>query len=104
MPTDSQKTKKKTKEPDWQAIAWKLAKKVNFALANLKPKSGTGLIMTGSPGDKEYGLKHWKEEFADALELYPGVEVDREAMHACDLPKKERDKFFKDREAKKKTT
>jgi len=32
----------------------------------------------------------------------PGVTVDREAMHAMDLPKKQRLKFFKDREDAKK--
>lgn len=43
---------------------------------------------------QEYSTRHWKEEMADVMELIPGVKVNREAMHAMDLPKKQRDKWI----------
>lgn len=83
-------------KPDWEAIARTLWQKVHFAVQHLK-STGTGLLVDYKTGEPQ----HWKDDFADALELRPGVKVDREAMHAMDLPKKQRDKFFKDREAAK---
>lgn len=77
---------------DWKDIAVTLAKAVDFAIANLKA-SGSGVF------DDEDGVTwHWKDQFADSLERIPGVKVDREAMHALDLPKRKREKFFRDRE------
>lgn len=84
-------------EPDWKEIAITLWHDVNFAAANLKA-TGSGILYNPTTGTS----RHWKERFADSLELMPGVVVDREAMHAMDLPKKQRLKFFKDREDAKK--
>ena len=84
-------------EPDWKEIAITLWSDVNFAAANLKT-TGSGMLYNPDTGTS----RHWKERFADSLELMPGVTVDREAMHAMDLPKKQRLKFFKDREDAKK--
>lgn len=80
-------------EPDWKEIAITLWRDVNFAAANLKA-TGSGILYNPDTGTS----RHWKERFADSLELMPGVTVDRDAMHAMDLPKKQRLKFFKDRE------
>lgn len=78
---------------DWQAVAMTLAKDVRMAIENLKAEDGAILF------DREKGTsRHWKERFADSLEMIPGVKVDREAMHAVDLPKRERIKFFRARE------
>jgi hypothetical protein len=58
---------------------------------------GSGAILNTKTGT----MQNWLDYFADALELMPGLTVDREAMHANQLPKRERDKFFKAREAAK---
>jgi hypothetical protein len=83
-------------ETDWKAIAMALGQRVNFAINNLAPKGGgSGQIMTVSDGDKVAKLRNWKEHFADAIDLIPGIQVDREVMHANSLPKKERAAWFK---------
>lgn len=83
-------------EPDWKEIALKLWQDVNFAAANLKSPGGVLIYC-----EETKTSRHWKDRFADSLELLPGIEVDREAMHALDLPKKERIKFFKEQAARK---
>jgi len=75
------------KEPNWKAIAETLAKDVLFAINNLT-SSGSGLVMGGSPLDKEVSLRHWKEMFADSLETIPGVKIDRESMYKSRKQKK----------------
>ena len=86
-------------EPDWKNIAGKLMRQCEFALAALKADGWTGELMdTSGP---TCTTRHWKEYMADTMELIPGVKVDRQAMHACSLPKKQRDKFFRDRAASK---
>lgn len=79
-------------EPDWKAIATALFHDVEFALGNLKCV-GSGILYNSKTGK----TRHWKMRFADNLELVPGVKVDRDAMFAMDLPKKERLKFFAER-------
>lgn len=83
-------------KPDWEAIAWQLGKEVVMALEFLKPKHGGSGVF-----QRDGKRKHWREMFADSLELLPGTTVDREACHALDLPRKERDKFFKERDQQK---
>lgn len=86
-------------EPDWKGIAWKLMRQCEFALTKLKADGWTGELMDMS--GPTITTRHWKEDMADAMDLIPGVKVDREAMHACSLPKKQRDKFFAERRAAK---
>jgi len=86
-------------EPDWKGIAWKLILQCEFALTRLKADGWKGnLIDMSGPN---ITTRHWKEDMADTMDLFPGVKVDREAMHACSLPKKRSDKFFADRRAVK---
>lgn len=68
---------------------------LHTVLGNFKPKSSNGVFFNMETGE----MTHWIERFSDTLELIPGVTVDREAAHARHLPKRERDKFFKKREA-----
>ena len=83
---------------DWESIARKLMHKCIFAVERLQPYGWTGeLIKSHDP----FETIHWKEDFADAIELVPGVSVDREAMHAMSLPRKQREKFFADRKKAK---
>lgn len=90
-------------KPDWKDIATKMAQKVYFALNHLKV-AGSGVMMTVDKDGNYQNARHWKEDFADTLELLPGLKVDREAMHALDLPAKQRRKFFNDRNAKAAST
>lgn len=78
-------------EIDYRAIAWKLMRQCEFALTKLKADGWTGIFYTPSTGKS----RHWKEDMADAMDLLPGVKVDREMMHACSLPKKQREKEIK---------
>lgn len=79
-------------EPNWKDIAEHLAKDVMWALKYLKVP-GSGLIV--DMRSQQY--IHWRDRFINDLEKLPGVELDREGLHALDLPKKEQAKFFKNR-------
>lgn len=85
--------KAKQQEPDWKKIALHLSGRLAWVIQHIQAK-GTGTVFNTKTGE----LKHWKEDLADALEMMPNTKVDRDAMHALELPKKQRDKFFKDRE------
>lgn len=85
-------------EIDWENIAMALAQKVMFAVTHLKCP-GSGTMVTLNSSGQAMRTKHWKEDFADALEKIPGGVLDREVMHAYDLPAKERRKFFAKRKA-----
>lgn len=76
-------------EPDWKAIAQALAQRVDFAMRLLKAQ-GSGMVGTFDDEAEDVPLQHWREYFADALEMIPGVRVDREMIHTFDLPAKER--------------
>jgi hypothetical protein len=69
------------KKPTWKGIALALAQRVNFACTHLQSRyerSGGGLLLNIRTGTSQ----HWKEYFAEALEMVPGVKVDRELLHA----------------------
>jgi hypothetical protein len=68
---------------DWKAIAKTLAQKAIFAIYNLKA-NGTGIIWNMHTGK----TIHWKDDFADALELIPRIKIDRESLHNAKKKKK----------------
>lgn len=73
-------------EPNWKEIAMQLAQRVNFAVANCDCKSA-GLF------DEETGkITHWREYMVEAMEMIPGVVVDREILATLSLPKAKRRK------------
>ena len=78
-----------TEQPDWEEIATALAQRVNFAIANLKT-TGSGVIADMSKPSKQW--QHWRDYMADAIEMYPGLTVDRELMHLNELPRIKRAK------------
>ena len=85
-------------EPDWKSIAGEMLYALHMCMTCLKtPPGTTGFIANTETRD----MKHWREIVADAMEKFPGCKVDREAYYAFDLPKKQKDAFFKKREAKK---
>ena len=71
-------------EPDWKAIAMALGQRVNFAITHLKAE-GTGLIGNFDIPSSEW--QHWRDYMADAMDLLPGVKVDREILCTLNLPR-----------------
>jgi hypothetical protein len=93
--------KKKSEEltaEQWKEIAAALYRNVMFAVQHFKSPA---LVATFDAKGNLKSSKHWKEVFADSLEMWPGVKVDREVMHALSLPKKQREKALKEIEAER---
>jgi len=76
---------------DWKKIAEQLAQRVNFALVNLSAP-GAGLVFEMDPDAEHVQPRSWREYFAEALEMIPGVTVNRDRMHALGLPAAQRRK------------
>lgn len=79
-----------TQEPDWKAIAIALGKECRFVVEHIHSRDASCTINTAT-GE----TKHWKDSIMDAIEMIPGIKYDREAVYALSLPRKERDKWFK---------
>lgn len=73
------------KEPDWKAIAMALAQRVNFAVTNCDCKGGLVNLETGE-------ATGWREYMVEAMEMIPGVKVDREILGTLHLPRAKRNK------------
>lgn len=87
-----------TKErDDWKNIASKMFSALRMCMTCLKaPPGSAGFIANTETRD----MKHWREIVADAMKMFPGVEIDRELYHSLDLPKKQREAFCKSRRKK----
>ena len=71
---------------DWKAIALSLAQRVNFAMQSCDCKGGGMLnLETGA-------VTGWRDYMAEAMEMIPGVVVDREIMATLYLPLAKRKK------------
>ena len=66
---------------DWKATAMELAQRVNFAVTNCDCKGG-GMLNT-----ETMKVQDWRSYMADAMDLIPGVKVDREILSTLYLPK-----------------
>lgn len=71
--------------PDWKNIAMELAQRVNFAVTQCK---GTGGVFNSETGD----ITGWRDYMAEALEMIPGVTVDRGMLATYELPPAKRRK------------
>ena len=71
---------------DWKAIALALAQRVNFAMTRCS--CGGGMLLHAETGQ----LTPWREYMAEAMEMIPGVTLDREIMGTLDLPPAKRKK------------
>ncbi|MCW0218367.1 MAG: hypothetical protein OJI67_08605 [Prosthecobacter sp.] len=92
IPKTAKKKASKARALDWKEIAFALARQVNFSIQYLAPRGGgSGLLLNIKTGES----RHWKEDAADALELIPGLKVDREMMHLMSLPRQQREKKIK---------
>lgn len=74
------------KSPDWKEIALALARRVNFAVTNCQCRSGFLMDM------KTMEATGWREYMAEAMEMIPGVKVDREILATLELPPSKRKK------------
>lgn len=72
-------------DTDWKAIALALAQRVNYAISNL---SGSGGLWNAETGE----ITDWRYYMAEAMDLIPGVKVDREILATLDLPPSKRKK------------
>jgi hypothetical protein len=90
-----EKILKITKErDDWKNIACEMFKALRMCMTCLKaPPGSAGFVANTTTRD----MKHWREIVADAMEMFPGVEIDRELYHSLDLPKRQREAFCKSR-------
>ena len=87
-------------QTDWKALATDLARELIAIVSHIKhdPRHSEGLWLTvGTP----CLTQHWKDRAADVLEKFPGVKIDREVMHANDLPRKQREAFRAQRRREK---
>jgi len=69
---------------DWKEIAMQLAQRVNFAVTNCECKGG-GMLNT-----ETMQIQDWRSYMADAMDMIPGVNVDREILATLHLPKAKR--------------
>ena len=70
---------------DWKSIAMALAQRVNFAMTNCKAQGGLFNTETGQ-------ITPWRDYMAEAMEMIPGIKVDREIMATLDMPQTKRRK------------
>lgn len=71
---------------DWKAIATELAQRVNYAVTYLDCRNAGLLdLATGK-------VKPWRHYMVEALEMMPGVVVDREMLDTLSLPPSQRKK------------
>ena len=74
-------------ETNWKEIALALAQRVNFAMQHCTCGKGGGLLNT-TTGE----LTGWRDYMAEAMEMIPGVTLDREIMATLELPPAKRKK------------
>ena len=84
---------KEDKYIDWKEIALALAQRVNFAINNLHA-NGSGIIGDLNKPSDEW--KHWLHYMADAMDMIPGMKVDREMLNTMALPPSKRKKAQKE--------
>jgi hypothetical protein len=65
---------------DWKAIALALGQRVNFAVQKCDCKGG-GMLDT-----ETMKITSWRDYMAEALEMIPGVVIDREILGTLNLP------------------
>lgn len=73
-------------ETNWKEIALALAQRVNFAMTHCDCKGG-GLLNT-----ETMAVTPWRDYLAEAMEMIPGVVIDREILATLYLPQAKRRK------------
>ena len=87
-----------TDNTDWKSVAKSLHDALSMCMKHLKSPVGSSGMVGTFKKDGTFKMRHWREIVADALEKYPGTKIDREACHSIDMSKKNRVKFWKERE------
>lgn len=72
---------------NWKKIALALAQRVNFAVTNCNCKAGGSMLNT-----ETMKIIGWRDYMVEALEMIPGVKVDREILETLNLPPSKRRK------------
>lgn len=89
------KTKRKSTKPkmDYEAFTKAAYPRLVFALEKLIPNDGSreACLVNRKTGK----VRPWQDYFIEVIEMIPGITIDREAVYACQLPRKERLKWFK---------
>lgn len=88
-------TTQHTPGPDWEEIAMALAQRVNFAVTNCDCKGG-GILNT-----EIMEITGWRDYMVEALEMIPGVTIDREILATLYLPPSKRKKAQSEIRAKR---
>jgi hypothetical protein len=71
-------------------------------VTHLKPRSGSGMIILDINKPMEgSNTVHWREYFAQGMEMIPGITVDREIMNTFDLPRTKMIKAQREIQAKR---
>lgn len=82
-------------QADWKAIALALAQRVNYAVSNCECK-GSGLLNL-----ETLAVTPWRDYMVEALEMIPGVTVDREMLATLHLAPTKRRKAQAELKAKR---
>ncbi len=89
-------SEKQSETTDWKSIATALAQRVNFAVSNCECKGSSGLL------NLETGVvTPWRDYMVEALEMIPGVTIDREMLATLYLPPAKRRKAQAELKAKR---
>lgn len=75
----TEKQAEANQDTDWKAIAMALAQRVNFAVTNCDCKGGLMNLETGQ-------ATGWRDYMVEAMEMIPGLKVDREILGTLHLP------------------
>lgn len=77
-------------ETDWKEVALALAQRVNFAIKHCECAGG-GMLNT-----ETMEITGWREYMAEAMDMIPGIKVDREMLATYNLPRSKRKKAQKE--------
>lgn len=91
-------------EPNWKKIATELAERVVQVLGKPRGEMGNAMFLNLNGPAGKTAARHWRDDFADALEMIPGFKVDREMSRLMDRPAKQRDKAIAELKAKRAAT
>ncbi len=77
-------------ETNWKMLAWEAVSRLEWMLSRFKPIHGSTLY-----NPKTGKTCPWQDPIMDLIDKFPNATIDREAVYACQLPRKERNKWFK---------
>lgn len=85
----------------WKALAIESRDQLIRAIRHFKLQ-GSGTFITDMNGP-EMKMTHWRTMFADTLDKFPGIKVDRETLFVPEMNSKERKAYNKELASKQKS-